>query len=56
MYEIEHPINWDKDKCLICNFPLKIDLVGPDVPNNEMSYGDFIRYEHKFLRNIYSKE
>ena len=56
MYEIEHPINWDKDKCLICNLPLKIDLVGPDLLNNEMSYGDFIRYEHKFFRNIYSKE
>ena len=41
-YEKEHPINWDKDKCLICNFPLKIDPIGPDVPNNEMSYGDFL--------------
>ena len=56
-YEKEHPINWDKDKCLICNFPLKTDPIGLDAPNNEMSYGDFfIRYEHKFLRNIYSKE
>ena len=34
---------------------LKIDPLGYDVPNSEMSYGDFfIRYEHKFLRNIYS--
>ena len=56
-YEKDHPINWNSDKCLICNFPLKIDPIDPDVPNNEMSYGDFyIRYEHKFLRNIYSKE
>ena len=56
-YEKDHPINWNSDKCLICNFPLKIDLIGLDVPNNEMSYGDFcIWYEHKFLRNIYSKE
>ena len=39
---------------LICNFPLKIDPIGPDVPNNKMFYGDFfIRYEHKLLRNIY---
>ena len=56
-YEKDNPINWNSDKCLICNFPLKIDPIAPDVPNNEMSYGDFyIMYEHKFLRNIYSKE
>lgn len=56
-YEKDNLINWEKGKCRICNFPLKIDLIGPDVPNNEMSYGDFfIRYEHKFLRNMYSKE
>ena len=37
--------------------PLKIDPIDPDVPNNKMSYGDiYIRYEHKFLRNIFSKE
>ena len=36
---------------------MKIDPVGPDIPNNRMSYGNFfIRYEHKFLGNIYSKE
>ena len=34
---------------------LKIDPLGYDVPNSEITYGDFfIRYEHKFLRNIYS--
>ena len=34
---------------------LKIDPLGYDVPNSKMSYSDFfIRYEHKFLRNIYS--
>ena len=34
---------------------LKTDPLGCDVPNSEMSYGNFfIRYEHKFLRNIYS--
>ena len=36
---------------------MKIDLIGPGAPNNEMYHADFyIRYEHKFLRNIYSKE
>ena len=34
---------------------LIIDRLGYDVPNSEMSSADFfIRYEHKFLRNIYS--
>ena len=34
---------------------LKIDPLGYDVLNYEMSYGDFfIRLEHKFFRNIYS--
>ena len=34
---------------------LKIDPLGYNVSNSEMSYGDFfIRYEHSFLRNIYS--
>ena len=56
-YEKDHPINWNSDKCLICNFPLKIDAIGPDVPNNEMPYVDFyIRYKHRFLRNTYSKK
>ena len=55
-YEKDHPIHWNSNKCIICNFPLKIDPIGPDIPNNGMYYGDFyIRYEHKFLRNIYSK-
>ena len=27
------------------------------TPNNEMTFGDFvIRYEHKFLRNIYTEK
>ena len=56
-HEKDHLINWNSDKCLICNFPLKIYATGPDVPNNEMPYGDFyIRYKHRFLRNIYSKK
>ena len=37
--------------------PLKIDLTNHKTPNNEMTYDDFfIRFEHKFLRNIYSCE
>ena len=36
---------------------LIINAKGPNVPANEISYTDFyIRYEHNFLRKIYSKE
>ena len=38
-------------------FSIKNYPIGPDIPNNEISYGDFfIRCEHKFLKNVYSKE
>ena len=51
------PINCDNNKCYICNFPIKINTKRPNVPNPEMSYTDFYRrYEHIFLRDIYSKE
>ena len=34
-----------------------INAKGPNVPANKMSYTDFyIRYENKYLINIYSKE
>ena len=34
--------------------PLKIEATNHNMPNPKMSYGDFfIRFEHKFLRNIY---
>ena len=37
--------------------PLKIEATNHNMPNPKMSYGDFfIRFEHKFLRNIYSDE
>ena len=56
-YEINNPINLEKDKCCICNFPLHINQKGLEYEGSEMSYTDFlIRKEHKFLRNIYSQE
>ena len=56
-YEIENPINWETDKCWICNFPLHINPTMPNALKDKMSYGDFIiEREHKFLRNIFSKE
>ena len=54
-YERKNPIDWKNDKCVICKMLLKIDPTNHKTPNNEMTYGDFfIRFEHKFLRNIYS--
>ena len=40
-YEAFNPIDWKKTKCVICNFPLIINVKGPNVPANEMSYTDF---------------
>ena len=54
-FERKHPIDWQANKCVICKMLLKTDPLGYDVPNCEMSYGVFfIRYEHKFLGNIWS--
>ena len=56
-YKKKNPINWREDKCVICKLPLKIEATNHNTPNPKMSYGDFfIRFEHKFLRNIYSDE
>ena len=56
-FEIENQIDWKNDNCKICNFPLHINPTTFDVEKEKMSYGDFIiKKEHKFLRNIFSKE
>ena len=56
-YERNNPISWQKDKCVICQMPLKIEPTSFKTPDNEMTYGDFFnRLEHKFLRNNYSYE
>ena len=56
-YESENPINWKKDKCVICKFPIKREPTNFQTPDDEISFGDFvIRYEHKFLRNIYTEK
>lgn len=59
MYEVKNIINWYKDKCYIFNFfsQKKINAKRMSIPSTEMNYTDFyIRFEHKFLRNIYAKE
>ena len=56
-YEKKNPINWQEDKCVICKMLLKIEATNHNTPNLKMPYSDFfIRFEHKFLRNIYSDE
>ena len=54
-YRQNNPINYSTTKCVLCKMPLKIEPPNSKMPDPEMTYGDFIiRYEHKFLRNIYS--
>ena len=56
LYE-KKPIDWKNDKCYLCKFKLDIMPTRFDKSNLEMIFGDFaIRYEHKFLRNIFSPE
>ena len=56
-YEAKNPVNWEKDKCVICKFPMKLEPKNFKTPDDEMSFGDFvIRYEHSFLRIIYTVE
>ena len=51
------PIDWTVDKCYLCKFRFDIMPTDFDVSNAEMTYGDYIiRYEHKFLRNIFEPE
>ena len=37
--------------------PLETELTSFKTPDDEMTHGDFIvRFEHKFIRNIYTYE
>ena len=56
-YESQNLINWQTTKCVISKFPIKLKPTNYLTPDNEMTFGDFgIRYEYKFLRNIYTTE
>ena len=56
-YSRENPIDWTKDKCVICNFPMNVQPKRLSFSGPDMSYIDFmIRKEHAFLRNIYSSD
>ena len=51
-----YPIDWSNQKCCLCNFKLDVAPTSFDTSNDKMTYVDFyICYEHKLLRNIYSK-
>ena len=42
---------------LRCNLSEKIQLTSFETPGDEMTFADFIiRFEHKFIRNIYTNE
>ena len=37
--------------------PLRVELTNFRMPDDEMTYGDFvIRFEHRFITNIYASE
>ena len=56
-YEQQNPVNWKIDTCISCRMPLKVEPTNFKTLDDEMSFGDFvIRYEHKFLKNIYTNE
>ena len=57
-YEQENPFCWSQERdCVICKMPLRPIFSSPEHPDSKMYYGNYIvRYEYKFLRNIYSQE
>ena len=56
-YKIENPIDWSRNHCCICPFPLEINATKFDADNKTMSYVNFIIFkEHKFLRKISSNK
>ena len=56
-YEAKNKIDWKKNKCVICKFLMKLDPTNYLTADCQMTFGDFIiRYEHKFLRSIYTAE
>ena len=56
-FEAENKIDWQRDKCVICKFPMKLEPTNSQTSNSTMTKGDFvIRFEHTFLQNIFSEE
>ena len=41
-FEGSHSINWEKDRCLISKFAIKMEPINYLMPDNKMTFGDFI--------------
>ena len=52
-YERKNPVNWKNNRCVICKIPLRVEPTSFETPNDETT---IIRFEHKFIRNIYTYE
>ena len=56
-YERNNPVNWRDDKCVLCKIPLRVEPTNFKRADDEITYGDLaIRFEHKFIRNIYTSK
>ena len=56
-YGIENLVDWSRNCCSSCPFPLEINGTKFDVDSQTMSYVNFIIFKKdKFLRNIFSSE
>ena len=56
-YERKNPVNWKNNRCVICKMPLRVEPTSFETPDDEMTFEDFIiRFEYKFIRNIYTYE
>ena len=56
-YERKNPVNWKNNRCVICKMPLRVEPTSFKTPDDEMTFEDFIiRFEYKFIRNIYTYE
>ena len=56
-FEAANKNDWQKDRCVICKFPMKLEPTSSQTSDSTITYGDsVIRFEHTFLRNIFSEQ
>ena len=56
-FEAANKIDWQKERCVISKFPMKLEPTSSQRSDSTMTYGDFvIRFEHTFLQNIFSEQ
>ena len=57
IYKQQNPLDFHNNKCVICKMPIRISPTNAKTLDPDMTYDDFIiRYEYKFLRNIYTQK